>query len=133
MYCSNCGKEMQEDNQFCPYCGTKIKVQYAQKSKPVNTKNKKIALWVCAIIIIAFAIANIVFIINDAKAEREKDLQTLDNMQNAVSFNCPNCQKWISTNKKNLGELYNSYTYICPNCNKFLTINKDTLIVTYQK
>ena len=34
MYCSNCGKPVEEDANFCKYCGAKIGEQSKQKSSP---------------------------------------------------------------------------------------------------
>ena len=32
MFCSNCGKEVQPDAKFCPYCGTPIKIGSTAKN-----------------------------------------------------------------------------------------------------
>lgn len=32
MFCSNCGKEIQPDAKFCPYCGTSIQIESTEKN-----------------------------------------------------------------------------------------------------
>jgi predicted nucleic acid-binding Zn ribbon protein len=34
MYCTNCGKEIKNDSEFCPHCGVKLK-----SSRPREQKN----------------------------------------------------------------------------------------------
>ena len=33
MYCRNCGKEMEENSRFCPYCGTENVPEEGQKEQ----------------------------------------------------------------------------------------------------
>ncbi len=44
MNCSNCGKELEENAELCPFCGEEI-----VDERPVKNKNKKIALLLCAL------------------------------------------------------------------------------------
>lgn len=40
MYCSKCGKENNNDTNFCIYCGEKLKINKAKQEKKVNEERK---------------------------------------------------------------------------------------------
>lgn len=40
MYCSKCGKENNNDSNFCIYCGEKLKINKAKQEKKVNEERK---------------------------------------------------------------------------------------------
>lgn len=41
MFCTNCGKEVQEGTEICEYCGQKIEVTQYLESVPLENKSKK--------------------------------------------------------------------------------------------
>ena len=103
----------------------------SRKDKSTNQQNSKLA-YLSAIIIIIVAILFMRYLISDIQKEHDKSVHDIDDAFKSVYFNCPNCQKYISVNKKSLISSNNPYGYVCPNCRKFLTIDKNTGIVTYQ-
>ena len=53
-YCSNCGKELQDDMQFCPSCGTPVQMTAEEPRmneavfiEDTVPKKKQIKLWKC--------------------------------------------------------------------------------------
>lgn len=40
MFCKNCGKEIEENVKFCPYCGTQITIESHSDEKIVDTKEE---------------------------------------------------------------------------------------------
>jgi len=47
MYCNQCGKQIQDDATFCPYCGRHVRVNGAQRILQRPRENRRIA-GVCA-------------------------------------------------------------------------------------
>lgn len=39
MYCRHCGKKIEEDSHFCPYCGSSTRSAESEKSDPANAQN----------------------------------------------------------------------------------------------
>ena len=127
MYCSKCGKEITNNGEFCEHCRTRIK---SVNSSTKNSTLSAIILVIGAIIIVIISVLGIVNVFKGINNEYEESLETLDDMQNSISFNCPYCRKRITVNKKNLIDLTDSYSYYCTNCGKGISINKDTGEVT---
>ena len=45
MYCENCGKKLNENQRFCPDCGTKKRVDEAKNEKTPTKKTKQAKCW----------------------------------------------------------------------------------------
>lgn len=129
MYCSKCGNEIKDGEEFCSKCGNSLNSRDTK-----NVSNKKIQRIVIATIAIiiatGIAIASISYVAKDIQGDKQRSEETLDDMMNSISFNCPYCKKRISINKNKLVDLGDSYTYYCSNCGKSMSIDKDTGKVT---
>ena len=42
MYCVHCGKEIEDNSNFCPFCGTKVYVKDIDLPKKLNENKKEI-------------------------------------------------------------------------------------------
>ena len=40
MYCFNCGKEIDDDSEFCPFCGTHL-IEETKSTKKTKTEKKQ--------------------------------------------------------------------------------------------
>lgn len=74
MFCSKCGKEVEQDMQFCNNCGNKV--ENSTSTKKCNSRNHKI------VVIIAFIIISvgIIFSLNtiSTKIERNKEQKRIE-------------------------------------------------------
>lgn len=65
MFCSNCGKEIDNNNKFCPYCGYSLKPDAniempIEQSKKLILKNKKIICIIAVCIVVIVLIGNLI-------------------------------------------------------------------------
>lgn len=59
MYCSNCGKEIDNSTMFCPYCGAKTGASNVEKTKSENAPsriNVAFAVIVCALTLMSIVL-----------------------------------------------------------------------------
>ncbi|MDR0671034.1 MAG: zinc-ribbon domain-containing protein [Oscillospiraceae bacterium] len=63
MYCGNCGKQVEERDKFCPFCGAPQKLNAAKKAAPLYAKV------IAGIVVAAIVAGGVVtaLIVNDAK------------------------------------------------------------------
>ena len=74
MYCSECGKEIPEESEFCPYCGTKLKDKQYEPKKYAKQKTEEIKMKedkkmekfedICIIIDLILVISLIIIVFN---------------------------------------------------------------------
>lgn len=89
-YCSNCGKELQENTKFCPDCGTKTSQDdnvnqnqqvnmtnqvFSQQSIQSNIKKSKRKSGCLIIIIVVFVIIGMMIAVGSAQNQLDKDTQ----------------------------------------------------------
>ena len=68
MYCRHCGKEIDDDNQFCPFCGKQLTVEQSADSKGDSLKKNNVLLWgVVALVVGAVIAVSAVFLTKNNK------------------------------------------------------------------
>lgn len=65
MYCQNCGKEISDDNKFCPYCGTAFEAEESvdDVKEPIKKQGKNLVKYLKNPKILGIATAFIVLIV----------------------------------------------------------------------
>ena len=82
MFCGNCGKQIDNNSSFCPYCGASVNGNTGHKPKHKND-NKIKRIVVVALIVLAIAIVAIKgFAIYKSRPTEEQLLAEVNNYQN---------------------------------------------------
>lgn len=110
MNCSNCNKEIKEEDNFCVYCGTPIN---DMKNRAKNKTSKKIKLIIPVLMIFLIIISIVLIIIAKANTnKRTEDTNTINeettNQNNTTNEIANNTSEEI-TSENLLDEIYAKY------------------------
>jgi len=130
MYCSKCGKGINDNSEYCKYCGSALNIKSSNNSKVKGNPTVTTIAIIFAIVSISVAVYVIHGLFEESNTKYENFMKQLDTFQNSVSFNCPYCKSYVKVDKSTLSEMSEYYSCMCPNCRKVLRIDKKTNAIT---
>ena len=111
MFCSNCGKEIDESVKFFSNCGTENVVKDNRKKDKTNL-NKKLLIIVIAILVVVLIICVLFFVKNNQNSQNSQEISIEEKMKNADYIQWEVLKKDMDENKARAKEKYENNYYI---------------------